>query len=94
MKAFCYYECRYIFETKESKGSAANGKKAKDAKSEKTSQQKVITRLQVGCSLVCIFKCVYVYWWYIGFDETQFLKFQMAYLKCFTKIFDTSWHKF
>ncbi|KAH9787167.1 Brix domain-containing protein [Citrus sinensis] len=46
MKAFCYYECRYIFETKESKGSDANGKKAKDAKSEKTSQQKVITRLQ------------------------------------------------
>ncbi|GAY45013.1 hypothetical protein CUMW_086230 [Citrus unshiu] len=37
---------RYIFETKESKGSDANGKKAKDAKSEKTSQQKVITRLQ------------------------------------------------
>lgn len=37
---------RYIFETKESKGSDGNGKKAKDAKSEKTSQQKVITRLQ------------------------------------------------
>lgn len=40
--------CRYIFETKEIKGSESKGKKAKDAKSERVTQEKVIARLQVG----------------------------------------------
>ncbi|KAH7578138.1 hypothetical protein JRO89_XS01G0345100 [Xanthoceras sorbifolium] len=37
---------RYIFETKESKGSDSKGKKVKDAKGEKIAQEKVIARLQ------------------------------------------------
>ncbi|KAK0582726.1 hypothetical protein LWI29_028894 [Acer saccharum] len=51
---------RYIFESKESKGSDSKVKKVKDAKGEKIAQERVIARLQldkvfpVTCSRYCL----------------------------------------
>uniref|UniRef100_A0A2P2LM44 Ribosome production factor 1-like n=1 Tax=Rhizophora mucronata TaxID=61149 RepID=A0A2P2LM44_RHIMU len=43
---FCHCVLRYIFETKESKQIVAKGKKEKDGKAEKATQEKVVARLQ------------------------------------------------
>jgi hypothetical protein len=49
---------RYIFESKESKETNSEGKKAKDAKLEKAPQDKVVARLQVSVNLFVTCICI------------------------------------
>lgn len=55
---FCYHVFRYIFESKESKETNSEGKKAKDAKLEKAPQDKVVARLQVSVNLFVTCICI------------------------------------